>query len=304
MRTSSTACAAAILLALSALKPGAAVAACDAEIKSIDTVPTIDYEPFANRQKREDFEVEIRNKGDEPCRVALAIAGGTTGAQRFYVNGSDKLAYEVLTRDGVPYPNDIGTPAGVRRLDGGDDEDTSIKVRLRIPAGLVSPAGTYTDELRLRLFDVSGATPVPLGPERTVPAAARIQARAQLNIAGTSGKFGAFELDEIDFGDMTTGAKRNAVVQVRATRPVAITLSSRNLGVLKHTELKGTAGVPYSLTVAGVLVNLAGSSAPIQRTPELSLDGTSYPMTVTIGDTTGRAAGNYKDRITISVMPQ
>jgi hypothetical protein len=43
MRTSSTACAAAILLGLSALEPHTAQAACDAEIESIDTVPTIDY---------------------------------------------------------------------------------------------------------------------------------------------------------------------------------------------------------------------------------------------------------------------
>ncbi len=43
MRTSSTACAAAILLAVSALEPHAALAACDAEIESIDTVPTIEY---------------------------------------------------------------------------------------------------------------------------------------------------------------------------------------------------------------------------------------------------------------------
>lgn len=164
MRTSSTACAAAILLALSAFEPGGTMAACDAGIAPNDNLPTMGSAPFANRQNRED------------CNVK--------------------------------------------------------------------------------------------------------------------------------FGDMTPGATRDAVVQVRATRPVAITLSSRNLGVLKHTELKGTAGVPYSLTVDGVPVNLAGSSAPIQRTPELSLDGTSYPMTVTIGDTTGRAAGNYKDRITISVMPQ
>lgn len=305
MRTSSTACAAAMLLALSALEPRAALAACKASIESIDKVPTIDYAPFENRQKREDFEVEVRNDGNEECAVALAIASGTTGSQRFYRKGSDNLAYEVLTSNGSEYSNAIDAPAGSTRLKGGKGEDAEIKVRLRIPAGLVSPAGNYEDTLRLRLFDVSGASPVPLGPERNVPASARIQARAQLNIAGTAGKFGApFELDEIDFGDMTTGATRDAVVQVRATSQVAITLSSRNLGVLKHTSLPGTAGVPYSLTVDGTPVDLAGSSAPILRTPDLTLDGNSYPMRVTIGNTTGRAAGNYKDRITISVMPQ
>ena len=304
MRTSSTACAAAMLLALSALEPRAALAACNASIESIDAVPTIDYEPFANSQKSEDFEVEVRNDGNQECVVALAIASGTTGGQRFYRKGTDELAYEVLTENGSEYSNAIDAPAGSTRLEGGIGEDAEITVTLRIPAGLVSPAGTYEDTLRLRLFDVSGATPVPLGPERTIPASARIQARAQLNIAGTSGKFGAFEIDELDFGDMTTGATRDAVVQVRATSQVAITLSSSNLGVLKHTSLPDATGVPYTLTVDQTPVDLTGSTAPILRTPDLTLDGNSYPMRVTIGNTTGRAAGNYKDRITISVMPQ
>jgi hypothetical protein len=94
------------------------------------------------------------------------------------------------------------------------------------------------------------------------------------------------------------------VVRVRATSQVAITLSSSNLGVLKHTSLPDATGVPYSLTVDQIPVDLTSSSATILRTPELTLDGNSYPMRVTIGNTTGRAAGNYKDRITISVMPQ
>jgi spore coat protein U-like protein len=294
-----------MLLALSVFEPRAAMAACNASIESIDAVPTIDYEPFANSQKSEDFEVEVRNDGNDECVVALAIASGTTGGQRFYRKGTDKLAYEVLTENGSLYSNAIDVPAGSTRLEGGIGEDAEITVTLRIPAGLVSRAGNYEDTLRLRLFDVSGATPVPLGPERTIPASARIQARAQLNIAGTSGKFGApFELDEIDFGDMTTGATRAAVVQVRATSQVAITLSSSNLGVLKHTSLPDATGVPYSLTVDQIPVDLTSSSATILRTPELTLDGNSYPMRVTIGNTTGRAAGNYKDRITISVMPQ
>lgn len=305
MRISSTACAAASVLALITLSASDASAACQASIESIEAVPTIDYAPFDRSEKSVEFEVEIRNDGPDRCDVALAITSGTPGSARSYRNGPDSLTYDVLTRDRSPYPNIIDTPAGSTRLKGGSGEDAEIKVRLSIPAGLISPAGNYADTLTLRLFDVSGPTPRALGSERTVPAAARIQARAQVNIAGASASnFGTFGIDELAFGDLEENATRDAFVQVRATRPVAITLSSRNLGVLKHTTLPGTDGVPYSLQVDGIDVNLAGTSAPIVRTPTLSLEGTSYPMSVRIGQTAGRAAGEYKDRITISVMPQ
>lgn len=279
-------------------------AACNAEINEIDAVPTIDYAPFENRQRQEDFKVEVENKGNEPCRIALAIASAATGAQRLFIGGSSQLGYDILTKDGIPYPNSTTTPLGSRRLDGGTGEEETIKVVVRIPAGLMAPAGTYADTLRFQLFDVSGASPLPLGSERSAPARARIQPRAQLNIAGTSGSFGTFEIGELDFGTLSTGETRNAVVQVRATRPVAITMSARHEGVMKHRTLDGVAGVPYTLNVDGTDVSLAGSGSSLTRTPAQTLDGTNYPLTITIGDTKGRAAGAYRDRITINVMPQ
>ena len=38
--------------------------------------------------------------------------------------------------------------------------------------------------------------------------------------------------------------------------------------------------------------------------PALNLVGTNYTMLVTIGDTTGRPAGAYLDRVSVNVMPQ
>lgn len=294
----------ALAAALALVAPQTASAACDVEIQSIEPVPTIVYDPFDNDTETEDFKVTVRNKGNDDCTLSLAVAGTTPGSQRYYANGASQLAYQAETPNGIPYPNNIAAPLGTTSLKGGNGRETDIKVQLRVQAGLIAGAGNYADTLTFRLFDASGPTPVQVGTDRTAPAAARIEARAQLNIAGTSGSFGAFELDEIDFGALTTGATRNAVVQVRATRPVAITVSSENLGQLKHETLPAATSVPYALQLDGASVNLTAGVYALARTPALNLNGTNYPMTVTITDTAGRAAGAYKDRITITVSPQ
>jgi spore coat protein U-like protein len=304
MRTRPATLAVAAFIALSLGVPWQASAACNATIQSIEPVPTIVYDPFDNDTETEDFEVTVRNNGNDDCTLTLAVAGSTPGSQRYYTSGASQLAYQAETPNGIPYPNNIAAPLGTTSLKGGNGREREIKVQLRVQAGLIAGAGTYADTLTFRLFDAAGASPVQLGTDRTAPAQARIEARAQLNIAGTSGSFGAFELDEIDFGALSTGATRNAVVQVRATRPVAITLSSQNQGLLKHQDLPSAAGVPYALQLDGASVDLTAGGFGLARTPALNLNGTNYPMTVTIIDTNGRAAGAYKDRLTITVTPQ
>lgn len=305
MRTRSAALGSVALFAALALAaPQTASAACNAEIQSIEPVPTIVYDPFDNDTEKEDFKVTVRNKGNDACTLSLAVAGTAAGSQRYYTSGASQLAYQAETPDGVPYPNAITAPFGITTLQGGNGREKDIKVQLRVQKGLIAGAGSYADTLTFRLFDAAGSTPVQLGSDRTAPAAARIEARAQLNIAGTSGSFGAFELDEIDFGALATGTTRNAVVQVRATRPVAITVSSENLGQLKHEDLPAATGVPYALRLDTDVVNLMAGPYTLSRTPDLSLNGTNFPMMVTITDTAGRAAGAYKDRLTITVTPQ
>jgi hypothetical protein len=51
-------------------------------------------------------------------------------------------------------------------------------------------------------------------------------------------------------------------------------------------------------------MNLSDPYDTIVRSPPLSLDGTSYPMVLTIGDVGGKPAGTYKDLLTITVSPQ
>jgi hypothetical protein len=62
--------------------------------------------------------------------------------------------------------------------------------------------------------------------------------------------------------------------------------------------------VPYALSLAGVVGDLATGPFSVERTPRLDLSGDNYPLIVTIGGLAGRVAGQYQDILTISVVPR
>jgi hypothetical protein len=245
----------------------------------------------------------MTNNGDDDCNLSLAIASSTTGSQRVFKHGGDQINYVVETPGGTTYVNNIAQPAGSIQLKGGKDRKTTTDVKIRIPASLIAPASSYADTLTLRLFQNPGSGPVQLGSDRNVQASAIIESRAQVNIAGTSGAYGAFQLERLNFGALKTNDTRNAVVQVRSTRPVSISVTSSSHGVLKHQTLPAAQTIPYTMILDGSPVNLAMGST-LTRSPPLNLVGTNYTMLVTIGETAGRPAGAYLDRVTVNVMPQ
>jgi len=178
-------------------------------------------------------------------------------------------------------------------------------VKIRIPANLISPAGNYADTLTLRLFQITGTGAIKRGNDQTVQTRAAIESRAQVNIAGASAPttYGAYQLERLDFGALTSNKSKKAIVQVRATRPVMITVSSQNGGLLKHQTIP-SASIRYGIVLDGSPLGL-DSTSMLTRTPAmLNLNATNYDMLVTIGDTTGRPAGAYLDRVTVNVMPQ
>jgi len=290
------------MLMLAAALPARATGTCSASIGAIAPVPTVAYDPFDGVARSETFAVQFVNNGSADCWLSLAIASQTPGSLRTFAHGGDKLRYLVESTGGSSYSNSITQPRGSFYLQGGVGKTKTIDVRVKVPAGLIAPAGTYNDVLTLRLFRNSGGGAIAMGSDRTAPAAAEVEARAQVNIAGASSSYSTFGVDNIDFNTLTNGETRSAIVQVRATSPVKITVDSQNDGKLKHQILSGDPGVLYSMKLDGTWLNLAGL-AVLMRTPPVSLDGASYPMLLQVGDVGGRPAGDYKDLLTISVSP-
>lgn len=295
----------AMALATLAVARTATADPCNATLTQTSAAPSITYDPFDGTPGDTTLNVEIVNASDEPCTVALAVGQVSGGAERLFTNVAAKLRY-LVKQQGAELANDLSSPSGLAVVDGGVGKRQTLSFSIEVPAGQIAPAGTYTDVVQLRAFDLTGGRRSQLGPDRAIQATVVVQPRAQVNIAGASGAFaGRFGVGRIDFGQMEDGAERNAFVQVRATSPVTITLSSQNRGRLLQKVLRDQVlGVPYTLRLDGTPIDLVSGSSSLTRTPPIALEGASYPLSIRLGDVTGRRAGEFQDLITIDVTPQ
>ena len=174
-----------------------------------------------------------------------------------------------------------------------------------VPSNQFAPAGTYRDEVNLRMFQIVDGVPRQTGEDVPLAIVVDIPARAQINLAGTSSPvFGELGGSGLEFGELEPGKERQAFIQVRATAPVTLALSSENNGSLRHRIEKNAPTVPYSLTVDGRSVDLASGPKRLDRAPSQGLGAENYRMVARILDVTGRVAGDYQDVITIIVEPR
>ncbi|MEQ1864520.1 MAG: hypothetical protein ABL996_07680 [Micropepsaceae bacterium] len=293
----------AFMAALATISHGARAATCDVSISNISPIPNVVYDPFEGVARSVNYNVTFSNTGPDTCSVGLAISSPPAGALRNFKNGTTELRYVLEWPGGAVFANSITSPIGTVAVSGGGGTK-SVTLRVKVVAGLIAPAATYSDVLTFRAYRTGSGPLVQVGTDRTATAGAVVEARAQVNIAGTSGTFGSpFALDRIDFGTLASGTSRNAIVQVRATSPVSISVASLNRGRLKHKVLTTDAGVPYAMQLDGASVDLSGTSSTLSRNPPITLDGINYPMNLQIGAVTGRPAGEYQDTLTINVSP-
>lgn len=281
--------------------PAAQAATCNVTISNVSPIPIVIYDPFEGLTRTVNYNLDFTNVGPDSCSVGLAIASPVQAVPRSFKNGARELRYILEWPGGAVFSNSLTAPIGSVSVSSGKTK--TVTLRVKVQAGLVAPAATYADLLTFRLFRVGSGPILQVGTDRTASAGAIVEARAQVNIAGASGSFGVpFALDRMDFGALTAGTAKSAIVQVRATSPVSINVTSQNLGKLKHKVLTGDAGIGYTLQLDGANVPLS-SSFSLNRSPPVSLDGINYPMSVKIGDVTGRPSGDYQDTLTINVAP-
>jgi spore coat protein U-like protein len=283
-----------------------AVAACNAVILGAGPAPLVQYDPFDGVSRTDDLTIRFVNVGEAACTIALSIASERPGNERRMTSGTTAIPYRLETLDGRELPNDANAITGSLTLPAGRGQQGAFVVRIKLPAGVTGAAGLYEDALTIRAFSTDGGIE-SIGRELSRVSRARIVSRAQVNIAGASGAFGAspFALEQIDFGTLQTGAIRNAFVQVRATAPIGITISSRNAGSLEHAALGRAAQVSYAAALDGQELSLAAGPTTVSRTPPMSLDGESYPLTLRLtGSVDDLPAGEYRDVLTINVVPR
>lgn len=278
--------------------------ACNASLSKASSDPAISFDPFDGRTASVDLGVTIDRNGAGTCQLALAIAAdGAQGGNRVLAgSGPATLHYTVVTPDGVEYPNSLDQPLPISANPNGT---TTVTVRFQVPAGQMASAGTFSDQIRVRLLDLQVGK-AQKGEVATL-VSATVPSRAQVNLAGGAGPFnaGAFAFAGLDFGELAMGAVRRAFVQIRATRPVTISLLSQNAGAMRRTGSSNAAeAIAYTLALDGTTIQLANGRQSMSATPPVSLDGQSLALAVQLtGNPDLLPAGQYRDVVTIEVTP-
>ena len=229
----------------------------------------------------------------KPCTLGLAIGG-----QSFSLNGTS-LPFTIKAIGGSPsFDNNTGAPSTITV-----PSDGQVELQALLNGPVFAPAGTYTAPLQFQLFNNG----TPVGNVYTYNLAISVQAKAQINIAGSSGSFGSGgTVDKVDFGELETGESRTVYVQLLSNADVNVSFSSQNGLKLLHTVAPDRTPIAYTATFngSGLPLTSPGAIYKVSKAADTSMMGSSLPLTLTVGAVKDNIAGTYKDIITIDVDTQ
>lgn len=264
-----------------------AAPACKARIDRIDVRTGAGYLPLSGSAT--ELPVEIGLSAIEGCRLALAFR--SEGRGRLF-DGNDALEFQLRDDDGRVLTLDGGTRLPIRAGAGAAKTVATIV----LAPGQPVQAGRYGDRLVVQVLDDEQVV-----VERDLALTLRVQSQASVSLAGSAASgfsktFGA----GLDFGELSEGKEREALLFVVANAAYALRLGSANRGKLRHTTYVDTVG--YLALLDGRALDLSADVLVDGRPGGHWLTWTPYRLNVRIGDITGRAAGLYRDVITVDVI--
>ncbi len=284
-----------LIIALAASSPAAAQS-CDLTASTSGNSLQKLYDPFAAQDTVVGLRVTVFNSGDQNCQARFYISP-SDGQLRLSASG-ETMAYQIEGTTGGSLPGEYG-PFSVTVAGGGRE---TVSIQFRVPGQQVVPVGFYTSNLALR-GEGPENDPISIGGSNPILTMA-VPARSETSISGApSPSLSSLGMAPatINFPDAQMGQTGMVYVNVWANSSVLVRLTSQHGGVLKHLQNRNLPPIAYSATFDGNVIGLA-SAYSVQRNPPMSVAGASYPLLITLGDTTGRYAGRYQDRITVDVQ--
>ncbi len=275
-----------VLFILVCVTAGSAFAGCAGKITNIKAQAPLSYSPFEPFNARQTLVVTVQNTGTLACRYQISVP------PRFYpLQFGGKLSFSLSgtgVSEGASTPLALTTPA----LDPG--KSTQLPVILTVFRGQATLSGEFATSVELDLTVVgttAGNAPVDQG---IVPLTCSVPPVFQINLAGSGHR------TSVQFGNLETGQKASVVLQTRTNNDHRLEFESANRGFLTLREGSGAAStIPYTATLDG---------QPLALTAPTALNFSTAPgeatrrFTVTIGDTSGKLAGIYRDVITVAIL--
>lgn len=226
-------------------------------------------------------------------------------------NGTDILHYTII--DNLTDRNVLKDPASytgpestidhlfpslrVRRYSSEQQLHTDSLV-IEVPDGQFVPAGTYSDQILLQLFqDYSTVA----GADEVMDIVVTVDPIIGLSIGDVGSQYDPNGTSySLDFGTLSPGDSMMAQATALSNTSYTIEVFSQNGGNMSHLEVGET--IPYTLLIDTVPVAISPSS-PVEvisgsATPST---GTAHTIEVVIGSFNWVPAGDYEDNLSFTI---
>lgn len=290
--------AAAAALGMLALLPteASAQAKCALTIEPALEQWTIRYNPLEDDTAQRQFDISLVNNGTTPCNgnIVAFLQGESFGLKG--PAGAPVVRYALIdeTYGGVNITPVTGQSPRRRGA------SISVKKGDRMPARLTFAAlpdagvaqGRYSQVVQLFLQQDNGQ----VHAVRPVTLALEVAAAAAIGLKGEFTRSQGTAV--IDLGELTEGVRPlNTSVYVHSTGGYRVSVSSANRGRLRQGATAWY--VDYSLKLGSQSINLQGVNS-FNVVSQLARKD-DYPLSIGIGDVSGKRAGEYSDTLTFTV---
>lgn len=256
----------------------------------------INHDPLASSQAVRQFDLEVVNRGDGPCTgvASVDLRGEPFGLAK--EGETTRLPYSLISEDG---PVDLTPRTGQNQrrpesrpfnLRPGEREILRFTFSVNVADALA--AGLYSQTVYLGITHPNGSP----WAERPITLGLRVASTALIGLKGEFTRSGG--VANINLGALVEGDRSlNTTLYVLSTSGYSVSVSSANAGRLRQGQTEWY--IPYSLGVGDRRVDLTRPSQLDVVSVRPRFD--DYPLSVTIGSTAGRRAGDYSDTVTFTV---
>lgn len=268
---------------------------CEIDINSIDRIePAAEYDPYGGNATGY-HTVELEHDDGPACALLVGIDDGSNGS-RVLESSKDRLVYDLYKDSRLSQRvGDIrGNESNMFALQMDEKNDNaSIQFFSNIPTGQLVPKGTYSDRVRVNVYQLLDG--VPVGPIASRTAQVRTKVRsvvsASVIVNGVSRPLNG-ALGTLDLGDLTRGGVGRFDLDISGNGDYGLSLSSENGGRLITS---GGDSVGYQLYVSGRAVSLS-------RGANVDLGGAGrYELRVETGAAGQVLAGTYHDNLILTI---
>lgn len=236
--------------------------------------------------------------------IGFASRSGGTG-NRYMTSSTEQITYRLLSRPNssqeladLPAAQDDTVLRGMVNA----RQATTFQYYLMIPGNQATSPGTYRDRIEISVYSESGGLP-QLTATQSVDVVLTVTPEINLQILSRAGSSSGSDVHSVNFGELQTGEQVELGMKVNSNVAFEIIVSSENGGKFRHIA-QPQASIPYTVRVGnspvadwGLPVSLAGLATPGS--------GVSFlPLTIKVGSVENSLAGEYRDRLLLTIRAQ